>query len=1397
GGACDTYTIGDGGDGGGGDGGVNTTGVAGTDGTGGGGGGSGDHPNVGGDGGDGVVIISYITPLYSGVYRSPEVDLTDTYDLDSIGWTGYGSDSGGGETPHSTTGLVGKWDFNETSGTTADNEGSGTCDGTLSGMTTTGQDVVAGSGWTSNNRRWGDGALMFDGDNDYVTAGSDASIDNISAKTISFWLKVDSYSGDMHIINKGEVWFVAIDQPNSRYIFGQAFSTSNGRWSVPLSAVSVKEWHNIVVTYDRSSTSNNPLWYVDGISIPMTEYNPPSGSPNSDATGNLLLGDSPGYSRHYEGIMDTVSLYSRILTSSEILSNYNSGNIEFRSRTSTDGTSWTDWSGSETSLTNEYYKTVTIESDQVDSTLTNFPVLVSVTHNDYKSTANGGHVAQPDGGDIYFTNSAGTTQYDHEIEKYVPSTGQVIAWVEVPSVSSSADTTFRMYYGDNYSVDKWDVNGTWDSDYERVYHVNDSLDDSASSTTATNSGSTNTTSGHIADGRNFDGTDDYFYTTNLGYPDNVTVSAWINYDTLPSIYGHIVSQGRDGPSSGYHLSLLSDGSVHFAVNTNIAASPEISLSSSILTQGIWYHVVGTYDGSVGNLYINGSLASTSTITAADILYSYSEVLVVGKMSYNHSQPIIYFPFDGQVDEVRVSSKGRSAAWADASCNNQQPSSTFISFGTENTVSSSSELSFPEDSSIQIEYDDDAVSTTPVLHYTLDDTNGDLAGNDIFDSSGNDNDGEINGTTVQDGVIGYSRYLDGIDDAIVLSSPATLPTGNEITVAFWAKGLDSNSTASYLFTAEDSSSNRVMNIHLPWTDGNVYWDAGNSGTSSYDRTSKAISESEYRNKWVHWAFTKDASAGTLKIYLDGALWHSSTGHTRTLSASNKAEIGRVPDFWEGYLDDFRIYDSDLSESEIYALYSLGKDDRTTYSVVSTDVGSNTMLPFWIASDRLGTNMELTYGESEYANYEPDSSTEGLWHMDESINNACSGGTNDVCDSSSNGNDGAISSSPTIVDGVYGKARDFDGGDDFINIGNKSIADNEANLTVSAWVNTNTTDATHHGVFTENFVVFVGQYGTQVSVYLSSDGLTWTHTSNSMGNLTTGMWHNVVWVKEGVSMKVYIDGILTGTMVAPATLGSTSGNNVIGSTIGGTAEWWDGMLDEIRVDSVARSADEVRQMYEVESRAYPITVSFKADLQSGNLITGSGDTSFSIDERSYGTTDYIENLDVGETIIVKENYGGTTYVAQGQIASINTSTGASTVDSWDSDSTFPTAGFTVNATVFKWQREYVDIRYPLDEDINAVTNLAFRKLTNKGASFWVDDVMRASYFDDSTGASFTPISDIRYVQYESILTRWNNDSTLYVSQVDINYSIVRPTTEQIMRHGKWFKNGEPQGFWWAED
>ena len=68
--------------------------------------------------------------------------------------------------------------------------------------------------------------------------------------------------------------------------------------------------------------------------------------------------------------------------------------------------------------------------------VTDFPVLISMAGvTDIKTTANGGHVQSSNGYDIIFRDSNGIDGLWHEIESYDGSTGTLVAWVRVPTVS--------------------------------------------------------------------------------------------------------------------------------------------------------------------------------------------------------------------------------------------------------------------------------------------------------------------------------------------------------------------------------------------------------------------------------------------------------------------------------------------------------------------------------------------------------------------------------------------------------------------------------------------------------------------------------------------------------------------------------------------------------------------------------------------------------------------------------------------------------------------------------------------------------------------------------------------------------------------------------------------------
>lgn len=143
----------------------------------------------------------------------------------------------------------------------------------------------------------------------------------------------------------------------------------------------------------------------------------------------------------------------------------------------------------------------------------------------------------------------------------------------------------------------------------------------------------------------------------------------------------------------------------------------------------------------------------------------------------------------------------------------------------------------------------------------------------------------------------------------------------ITVSYWAYGDPVKQPMDgTCFEAFDTLNNRVINAHMPWSDSNVYWDAGFSGTS-YDRINKAATSSEIKGQWNYWTFTKNVAAGTMKIYLNGVLWHSATAKTKAIPKIKKFRLGKGlwagSQSYEGNMDELAVFNAELDQATIQA------------------------------------------------------------------------------------------------------------------------------------------------------------------------------------------------------------------------------------------------------------------------------------------------------------------------------------------------------------------------------------------------------------------------------------------------------------------------------------------------
>ena len=347
-----------------------------------------------------------------------------------------------------------------------------------------------------------------------------------------------------------------------------------------------------------------------------------------------------------------------------------------------------------------YAKQITIQSSQVSggADLSNFPVLISLTDADLRTTANGGRVTNSNGYDIRFTSSDCMTILNYQIESYSAATGQYIAWVNVPTVSASSNTIIQMYYGNSAIAANTSTTGVWDSNYKGVWHFNNSVNDYTSNgSNLTDNLTSNTASGVVGEGRDLNNSLDvpsnmvgqYLRLPNgfFGGMTNFTFEGWVNLDRSTTNWERVFDFGQ-GTVVNFFLCLSTatggpaETRARITVNNN--TNEQGPVSSNVTNTGAWMHwaVVLNNATSTMTLYKNGAVLATAagTVTNAPQALEASTANYFGRSQYAADHFI-----DAKFDEFRISSMARSAGWITTSYNNQNTPSSFYTVSSEVTA----------------------------------------------------------------------------------------------------------------------------------------------------------------------------------------------------------------------------------------------------------------------------------------------------------------------------------------------------------------------------------------------------------------------------------------------------------------------------------------------------------------------------------------------------------------------------------------------------------------------------------------------------------------------------------------------------------------------------------------
>ena len=168
-------------------------------------------------------------------------------------------------------------------------------------------------------------------------------------------------------------------------------------------------------------------------------------------------------------------------------------------------------------------------------------------------------------------------------------------------------------------------------------------------------------------------------------------------------------------------------------------------------------------------------------------------------------------------------------------------------------------------------------------------------------------------------------FDGSNHALLELSDIDM--GDELTISMWVKGNGNTGVNTSILEGYDTLNQRVINIHMPWSNNRIYWDCGEG--SGYDRIDKDMTGSGIDNEWHHWAFVKKQGAGEMMIYRDGLLWHSGTEKNRIIGNLHRLVLGAnrsLGNHWTGSIDHFQVFNAALDETTI-SEWQLKKIDNT--------------------------------------------------------------------------------------------------------------------------------------------------------------------------------------------------------------------------------------------------------------------------------------------------------------------------------------------------------------------------------------------------------------------------------------------------------------------------------------
>jgi hypothetical protein len=222
-----------------------------------------------------------------------------------------------------------------------------------------------------------------------------------------------------------------------------------------------------------------------------------------------------------------------------------------------------------------------------------------------------------------------------------------------------------------------------------------------------------------------------------------------------------------------------------------------------------------------------------------------------------------------------------------------------------------------------------IPTDEMGYWPLDATNGTVA----VDATGNGNNGTVYGATWNtNGKVNGCLSFTGINNYVQINNTIS----NDFSIAFWAKTSQTAGTGQWwhgvgLVDGDDPGMTNDFGTAL--SGGKFAFGVGNPDTTILSTSS--IND----GAWHLCVATRVQATGAMNLYVDGNLQATGTGNTSTLNASAILRFGQIAlggGFFNGSLDEIKIFNRALGNDEVTAIYNNGAFPTTMPSIIQVPI-----------------------------------------------------------------------------------------------------------------------------------------------------------------------------------------------------------------------------------------------------------------------------------------------------------------------------------------------------------------------------------------------------------------------------------------------------------------------------